>query len=97
MMSISLVSNGNTQLGPTLCAGIAKPSTDYYNSSGNHVFTCFVDVSLAFDMVNYWTLFKQLIDGRVNRQLGCFASILVFSSTGYCGMGKYSILPILCK
>ena len=56
----------------TLCAGIVKQSIEYYISRWSHVFTCFVDFSKAFDKVNYWTLFKQLIDDGVN---SCFASI----------------------
>jgi len=46
----------------TLCAGIVKQSIEYYISRGSHVFTCFVDFSKAFDKVNYWTLFKQLME-----------------------------------
>ena len=53
----------------TLCAGIVKQSIEYYISRGSHVFVCFVDFCKAFDKVNYWTLFKQLIDDGVNRQL----------------------------
>jgi len=52
-----------------LCAGIVKQSIEYYISRGSHVFASFVDFSKAFDKVNYWTLFKQLIDDEVNRQL----------------------------
>jgi len=53
----------------TLCAGIVKQFIEYYISRGSHVFTCFVDFSKAFDKVNYWTLFNQLIDDGVTRQL----------------------------
>ena len=34
-----------------------------------HVFVCFIDFSKAFDKVNYWTLFKQLLDDDVSRSI----------------------------
>ena len=33
----------------------------YYNYSSSPVYTCFLDASKAFDRINYWTMFKQLI------------------------------------
>ena len=59
----------------TLCAGIVKQSIDYYISRGSHVFVCFIDYCKAFDKVNYWKLFKQLIDDGVN---GCIVNLLVY-------------------
>jgi len=39
------------------------------------VFGCFVDFSKAFDRVNYWKLFSQLLDDGVDR---CFVQLLAF-------------------
>ena len=38
----------------------------YYTERGSHVFACFVDLTRAFDMVNYWKLFNKLLDDGVN-------------------------------
>ena len=46
----------------TLCAGVLKQSVGYYINNGSHVFACFVDFSKAFDSVDYWKLFSQLLD-----------------------------------
>ena len=37
-------------------------TVEYYLCHGSHVFTCFVDFSKAFNEVNYWKLFCQMID-----------------------------------
>ena len=39
-----------------------KHVVDYYTNRGSHVFVCFADFSKAFDKVNYWKLFNQLIE-----------------------------------
>jgi len=39
-----------------------KRIVDYYTNRGSHVFVCLADFSKAFDRVNYWKLFKQLLD-----------------------------------
>ena len=49
----------------TLCAGVVKQTLEYYASRGSHVFLCFVDFTKAFDRVNYWKLFKHLLDNGV--------------------------------
>ena len=43
-----------------------KEVVDYYTGHGSHVFACFVDFTKAFDKVNYWKLFNQLMDDNVN-------------------------------
>ena len=53
----------------SLCAGIIKQSIEYYINRGSHVFVCFIDFSKAFDKVNYWILFKQLLDDGVSRSI----------------------------
>jgi len=46
----------------SLCTtNVFKKSVDYYTRKGSHVFTCFVDLSKAFDKVNYWKLFHKLL------------------------------------
>jgi len=35
---------------------------EYYRNRGSHVFVCYMDFSEAFDKLNYWKLFKQLLD-----------------------------------
>ena len=42
----------------TLCTGVVKKVINYYTDT---VFAFFVDLTKAFDRVNYWKLFNQLI------------------------------------
>jgi hypothetical protein len=53
----------------TLCAGLLKQTVNYYVTRGSHVFASFVDFSKAFDYVNYWKLFNQLLDDGVDSNL----------------------------
>jgi len=48
-----------------MCTDVLKKTVDYYRSRGSHMFVCFVDFSKEFDRVNYWKLFKQLLDDGV--------------------------------
>ena len=50
----------------SLCAGSVKNAVSYYITRGSHVFATFVDFSKAFDCINYWKLFKQLLDDGIN-------------------------------
>ena len=59
----------------TLCTAAVKQSVDYYIRRGSHVFICFIDFSKAFDKVNYWKLFGQLIDDGVN---SCIVLLLAY-------------------
>ena len=45
-----------------LCTSVVKQTVDYYLKHGSHVFVCFLDFSKAFDRVNYWKLFSQMIE-----------------------------------
>ena len=38
-----------------------KSIIQYYNYYNSPVYTCFLDASKAFDRINHWTMFKQLI------------------------------------
>jgi len=57
VISTNLVSRKNTRLG---C--VVKQTIDYYLKRGSYVFACFVDFQKAFDRVNYWKLFSQMLD-----------------------------------
>ena len=48
-----------------LCTGVLKQTVSYYVNRGSHVLACFVDFSKAFDRVNYWKLFHQLLDDGI--------------------------------
>jgi len=61
----------------SLCTGVLKQTVSYYVSRGSHVLACFVDFSKAFDRVNYWKLFHQLLDD------GIPASIVKFLAYWY--------------
>ena len=50
----------------SVCTGVVKKVINYYIDNGSHVFACFVDLTKAFDRVNYWKLFNQLISDGVN-------------------------------
>jgi len=58
-----------------MCTSAVKKVTDYYRNRGSHVFLCFIDFSKAFDRINYWKLFGQLlVDGMEQ----CFVKLLAF-------------------
>ena len=44
-----------------LCIYSLKNVVQYYRHNNSPVFTCFLDASRAFDRVNHWSLFKNLI------------------------------------
>ena len=44
-----------------LCIYTVKSIIQYYNYYNSPVYTCFLDASKAFDRINLWTMFKQLI------------------------------------
>jgi len=57
------------------CTSIVKRTVDYYLKHGSRVFTYFIDVSKAFDRVNYRKLFLQMLEEGTN---ACFVSLLAF-------------------
>jgi len=57
------------------CTSIVKRTVDYYLKRGSHVFTCFIDFSKAFDRVNYWKLFLQMLEEGSD---ACFVSLLAY-------------------
>ena len=44
-----------------LCIYTVKFIMQYYNYYSSPVYTCFLDAWKAFDRINHWTMFKQLI------------------------------------
>jgi len=58
-----------------MCTSAVKKVTDDYINRGSHVFLSFVDFSKAFDRVNYWKLFSQLLDDGIEL---CFVKLLAF-------------------
>jgi len=51
------------------CRSLLKRTVDYYRQRGNHIFACFVDFKKAFDRVNYWKLFRKLLDDGINANI----------------------------
>jgi len=49
-----------------LCTSAFNRTVEYYRDRGSHVFTCFVDITKAFDSVNYWKLFNKLLDDGID-------------------------------
>jgi len=52
-----------------------KKTVEYYVNGGSHVFACFVYFTKAFDRVNYWKLFNQLLDNGIRV---CYVKLLAF-------------------
>ena len=54
--------------GTDLCIYTVKSGIKYYNLHNSPVHTCFLDASKAYNRrrVNYWTLFKKLLDRSVH-------------------------------
>jgi len=51
------------------CAGAVKEVVNYYVNKNSHVFACFIDLTKAFDRVNYWKLFNHLLDDGIDVRL----------------------------
>ena len=51
--------------GTDLCVFTVK-SVKYYNLHNSPVYTCFLDASKAYDRVNYWTLFRKLLNRSIH-------------------------------
>jgi len=51
------------------CVLVSSKIINYYTDKGSHVFACFVDLTKAFDRVNYWNLFNQLLSDGVDEYL----------------------------
>jgi len=58
-----------------LCTSMVKRTIDYYLKRGSYVFASFVDFRKAFDRVNYWKLFTQMLRNGVNK---CYISLLAY-------------------
>ena len=53
--------NNNT----SLCSWVVYETIDHYIRNGNTVFGCLVDCTKAFDTVRHSTLFRKLLDAKV--------------------------------
>ena len=49
----------------TMCTWVAVETIDYFLGNGSDVFTCVMDMSKAFDLVQHSTLFWKLIDKNI--------------------------------
>ena len=58
-----------------MCIFTVKSIIKYYAGHTTPVYTCFLDASKAFDRVNHWTLFTNLINSGISLLIVC---ILVF-------------------
>ena len=52
--------------GTNLCIFTVKSVIKYYNLHNSPVYTCFLDVSKAYDRVNHWTLFRKLLNRSIH-------------------------------
>jgi len=68
-----------------------KKVTDYYRNRGSHVFLSFIDFRKAFDRVNYWKLFSQLLDDGIEL---CFVKLLAlwYSNQTVCVLWQNTVL-----
>ena len=60
------------------CTYVFKQTFQYYRQRGSHVFCCFIDFSKAFDNVNYWMLFRKLLDYNNSNTCVIPVSLLAF-------------------
>ena len=49
----------------TMCTWLVVESVSYYTRNGSDVYSCFMDMKKAFDMVKHGTLFRKLIDRKL--------------------------------
>jgi hypothetical protein len=52
-----------------ICTDVLKETINVFCDNGSYVFACFVDLSKAFDTVNFWKLFKELERKSVARNV----------------------------
>ena len=65
-----------------LCTSAVKRTVDYYVKRGSYVYACFIDFHKAFDMVNYWKLFVQMLGDGTDL---CFVKLLTFLYSVFIG------------
>ena len=51
-----------TEVSTTMCTWLAVETISHYLRNGSEVFSCLMDMSKAFDMVQHSTLFRKLLD-----------------------------------
>ena len=67
-----------------MCIFTVKTLIKYYTDQNTPVYTCLLDASKAFDLVNHWTLFAKLIESHIS---SAYTAILVSDTTGMYKMG----------
>ena len=60
------------------CTYIFKQIVSHYRQHGSHVFACFIDFNKAFDNVDYWLLFYNLIDNDAGSKRCVATRLLAF-------------------
>ena len=60
------------------CTYALKQVVDYYRRNGSHVFASFIDFSKAFDSVDYWLLFSELLDSKPTAECFMATRVLAF-------------------
>jgi len=61
-----------------LCTDVFKKTVDHYRKNGSHVFTCFIDFNKAFDNVDYWLLFCNLLDNSTGVSCNLATRLLAY-------------------
>ena len=49
----------------TMCTWLVVETVNYFTRNGSDVYSCFMDMKKAFDMVKHGTLFKKLIERKI--------------------------------
>ena len=72
----------------TLCTGAVKNIVSRYLHENSAVFTCFLDASKAFDLVNHKILFERLFDRKLPAHLFFLIFIMVQGAAHVCKVGE---------
>ena len=67
----------------TMCTWLVVESVSYFTRSGSDVYSCFMDMKKAFDMVKHGTLFRKLIDRKLTSIYLRLLIVMYMSRTAY--------------
>jgi len=73
--------------GTDMCVFSLKQVIEYYNSRSSLVYVCDLDASKAFDRMNHWCLFKELIHRGIDVMLIQLLYFFVLQTNLLCSMG----------
>ena len=48
-----------------MCTWLVVETVNYFTRNGSDVYSCFMDMKKAFDMVKHGTLFKKLMERKI--------------------------------